>query len=617
MSEGNANSFPSDLPAYSHATLPQNHIRLFQILSARPEVRCTMRHFPLDEAPSYQAVSYAWGTEPPSNHIICDNARYAVNPNLLAGLRSILTALEPGWLWVDTITINQSDDVEKAEQVALMSVIFSKAERVIIWLGPAYEKSDLAMEHVAGCAALIDGLEFDPTLLRCDTAELGFPGADEQVWPAFQRLFARPWFKRLWVVQEAVLARDLVVVCGEKSAAYSDIRILIQAFDNIDRHGDSQHLVGKLEGLTKAFYCLRCDMLKLIEELRSGEKAPMGLDIVMLIDFSRNQQATQPVDRVYAVLGLMSEQLRSRIPVHYDPDSRRKYWRTYVHLFKTLVDMYADGAFYLTSVFITGRRTAELPSWCPDLLASEKFGRPVLALPGAGNIPSDASWKPHRVMIETIPNTDELRILGCNVDTVKEVVPIHNFPRPIIFDQITSRDVNALGFSLHQCFKVAEATKRDEQDYAWLHKFLRALVVNTLAFSNQPYPPEHIQQDFFACMQHLGRAIRPPDQDTQDGDVPAGAYRFAAAILNVTHGRALFTTKQGRIGLCPKDVLEGDKVAIWFNCPYPVVQREELVQEGVRKYRLLGWAYVDGLMRGEIFGIRDFQKEGYEEFFIY
>ena len=624
ITENNERGFQSEPPSYVHTTLPQSHIRLLQIHSIEPEVTCSMQNFLLDTSPSYQAISYAWGTEPPSERIICDEARFAVTPNLLAGLRSIYTTLGAGWLWVDAITINQSDDVEKAEQVALMSVIYSEAERVIIWLGPAYLKSDLAMDHVAGCAALIDGLEFDSTLLKHDPTELGFPGADEQVWPAFQRLFARPWFQRLWVVQEAVLAREIVAVCGEKSAAYSDIQLLIPAFERLTRYSDSQHLVGKFSGLVKAFYCLRCDMLKIIDEFRKDRTARAESDILRLtgdtmriLEFARNQQATQPIDRVYAVLGLIDKQLRSRIPIHYDPDSRRQYWRTYVQFFKAIVDTFADGAYYFTSLFHTGRQTAELPSWCPDLLVSHKLSRPVMTMSGAGQIRCDAAWKPNRVMIETVPNSDDLRILGSKVDTVKEVVPIHSFPKPIIFDRITSEDVYALGQSLRECFKAAEAARQGDQDWEWLHKFLRTLVVNTVPSSNEPYPPEEIQQDFFACIQHLGRVVRPQAEQTEgEDDLPSGAYRFAAAILNVAQDRALFTTKQGWIGLGPRGVAADDHVAIWLNCSYPVIQRRVGEEGGDGRYKLLGWAYVDGLMGGEIFKIRDFGKKGYEEFMI-
>jgi hypothetical protein len=41
-----------------------------------------------------------------------------------------------------------------------------------------------------------------------------------RAWASIVKLYGRPWFGRLWVVQEAALAGDLVLVCGKKQISW-------------------------------------------------------------------------------------------------------------------------------------------------------------------------------------------------------------------------------------------------------------------------------------------------------------------------------------------------------------------------------------------------------------
>jgi hypothetical protein len=53
------------------------------------------------------------------------------------------------WLFfIVIVCINQSDDDEKAIQVQLMGTIYSKANKVIVWLGPWSSGPDMAMESI-------------------------------------------------------------------------------------------------------------------------------------------------------------------------------------------------------------------------------------------------------------------------------------------------------------------------------------------------------------------------------------------------------------------------------------------------------------------------------------
>ncbi|KAK1782248.1 LOW QUALITY PROTEIN: heterokaryon incompatibility protein-domain-containing protein [Copromyces sp. CBS 386.78] len=56
---------------------------------------------------------------------------------------------KPMTIWIDQVCIAQSDPYEKAMQVGLMSQIYSRAEQVLVWLGPEADGSDEVMDALA------------------------------------------------------------------------------------------------------------------------------------------------------------------------------------------------------------------------------------------------------------------------------------------------------------------------------------------------------------------------------------------------------------------------------------------------------------------------------------
>lgn len=108
----------------------------------------TLEPFDWEEAPPYSALSYTWGhpyvdfnlAEPEpvpeiTSHIIVNGEVLRVTDNLHSALAYLSTIADFGYLWIDAICINQSDEAEKAAQVAQMDVVYSRAAQVLGWLG--------------------------------------------------------------------------------------------------------------------------------------------------------------------------------------------------------------------------------------------------------------------------------------------------------------------------------------------------------------------------------------------------------------------------------------------------------------------------------------------------
>ena len=101
-------------------------------------VSCSSRSTLLFAAPAYVALSYVWGDPNDKTSINLDGRPKQVTRNLEGALRQLRDSLQPlHALWVDAICINQDNQEEKSEQVRHMRFIYSRAEYVICWLGPA------------------------------------------------------------------------------------------------------------------------------------------------------------------------------------------------------------------------------------------------------------------------------------------------------------------------------------------------------------------------------------------------------------------------------------------------------------------------------------------------
>ncbi|KAK3490236.1 HET-domain-containing protein [Neurospora hispaniola] len=187
----------------------ENTIRLLFITpGSGEEISSTysLLHAELGNIP-YQALSYEWGLPSDDDpNITIDGHTVRIRKNLSEALKqisSVIRYLDFLLLWIDALCINQSDDGEKSQQVQKMGKIFSSAEQVLAWTGPMGNDSDYAMDILN--SAPRDCI-FDPDLFenyRARTAILAWCN--------------RPYWKRIWIIQELFLAKRLVYMCGSRS----------------------------------------------------------------------------------------------------------------------------------------------------------------------------------------------------------------------------------------------------------------------------------------------------------------------------------------------------------------------------------------------------------------
>lgn len=112
-------------------------------------------------------------------------------------------------IWVDSICINQKDPVERSQQVALMGRIYARPHTVIAYVGHRSE------EHHSHAAM---SLLRNPKTLNAGTL-------DERQRSSIDHFVRRPYFQRMWIVQECSLATSLKLICGPDEVDISNFTL--------------------------------------------------------------------------------------------------------------------------------------------------------------------------------------------------------------------------------------------------------------------------------------------------------------------------------------------------------------------------------------------------------
>jgi hypothetical protein len=180
-------------------------VQILQSLSCDHRVQCSIRHISLKDTGNYRTVSYAWGpTYPDGSHltevIYCDDQPLRVTRTVYV-LLNRLRADRTTWyrrlpVWIDALSIDQRDHVEKAKQVLMMSNIFEKSRHLTIWLG---EPSSAQEAHL--CAQLTS--KFWEWEMSSDAPEVSLELEERAL---LYQILDRWWFRRRWIIQEVLIS---------------------------------------------------------------------------------------------------------------------------------------------------------------------------------------------------------------------------------------------------------------------------------------------------------------------------------------------------------------------------------------------------------------------------
>jgi hypothetical protein len=206
-------------------------------------IQCSLQTVSLKDEPESAPLSYVWGDAAVTEKVLTNGASTAVTTNLAAALRALRTCRSkdegnpvqelPVFFWVDAICINQQDVPERNSQVRLMRDIYRSAAKVVSWLGPEADGSTEAisilqliafeLSHLAEGDDQFEWVQRYPHLVE---DSFHTKQASQKATARFGNIevfWTRDYWRRTWIFQEIVLARDLLIMCGEECIPWHDV----------------------------------------------------------------------------------------------------------------------------------------------------------------------------------------------------------------------------------------------------------------------------------------------------------------------------------------------------------------------------------------------------------
>ncbi|KAH7348409.1 heterokaryon incompatibility protein-domain-containing protein [Rhexocercosporidium sp. MPI-PUGE-AT-0058] len=346
--------------------------------------------------PQYVALSYCWGDPNPPAKIICNGEVLEITPNLgnalqhlrrqppclMADIGVVWKTKDEGdteidwetddgsslcndgvtiWdrtighrpIWIDAICINQLDIGERSQQVSFIGELYSRAERVVVWLGEDEEGSaEIAVKILKQCANLAREEAGNDRPTEKDIGVLqhsiqtregesdhstkrylpGLPEPCHEDWSSVNDLVGYDRFKQAWIVQEVALSRQAIMLIGQAEILFEDLRagcmFIIMKKDVMVRGY-------RMEQKTERFWP---SFPRRYTRIKAIDVARRPVPLVDRILEERELEATDPRDYIYSLLGLrtysdMFVQIGCRDPGEFYivPD----YW-------KPVLDLYMD-----------------------------------------------------------------------------------------------------------------------------------------------------------------------------------------------------------------------------------------------------------------------------------
>ncbi|KAI4858973.1 heterokaryon incompatibility protein-domain-containing protein [Hypoxylon rubiginosum] len=537
------------------------------------DVQVALHHvsFREDKPPPFEALSYVWGS--PANPVSVTIKRtilssgpaidhspscsLSVTQNLGVALRHLRDRVKPRTLWIDAICIDQSSTSERSQQVQRMDKIYQHAARVVIWLGPEADNSNAIMDILAemGSSIRLDWATHvcEPSVpsAQYKILETKIRENGDAALTALSHLLARPWFERLWVVQEAKLSdSEAIVNCGQSTMHWDTfLKGVIGIYSDSD--------------LAKATLNAR---LLAIMDLYFDVKNRMRLE--ELLNNTQTLQCSDKRDKIYAIMGLISE------PLSIGVDYSLSVSQVYEDVFRR---------------YLGHRRTLDLLTWCE--LNKNSPRRPTWV----------PDWSAPRI---TNPMENELVSFGGVADVVflengtlrVGAIPCTSIVRRTLAYPLDDGDDTSLRDFISRVLELLGVGFKDLTTplYKTGCIFLEALCgsLNCLDFLVEFEPRRSGVPDLDSCISDLLYFLDPRNRgasDSEDSDFFL-VRRYASR-------RPFITTQEGYFGLGPPDSKPGDVVYSILGCRSLMVLRPS----AENKFQVVGECYLHGLNPGTMF----------------
>ncbi|KAJ4264311.1 hypothetical protein NW762_005507 [Fusarium torreyae] len=603
----------------------------------------------LDNAEPYEALSYVWGDA--SNVVpvnVLDRSTVPVQVDITVNCHAALKRLRkldsPRTLWIDSICINQASTLEKSHQLTLMAEIYRKASQVLVYLGEGTHETDVALK----CIREID----EPSDYGDRNAVDNGAGSVNGEKAALEVLFQRPWFHRVWVLQEITFAQKATIICGDHELDWESLRAFY--------HWNTSN-----KWISQLPYSIKYSMSK----TSMGPKfIAYGERLLQMLDNTRHCGATDPRDKLYAILPLQEREhteMGTSIDEHMQRwdfveeeiqewNIRRQAVDIQVSYDHSVKQVYTDLAIVLLkSVGLDALKQVikdplvkGLPSWVPDWTTVSSYWsatnkpRNKYFQAGFQELPSTHTWG-WRAVNPNVINTwstseyfspdgqastqlhvraikvGKIERLGDLCDIAKNYFPVGQWARLVPSQSSLEGFKVPEGLSLEETMQYTNGPRS-------LSPFVRTLAMDDVVY------PKAAKAAISYIMAYNGDVVEEKENEggayfgnpQEEEKVPLakvfnmrGSYeRQAEWILKNCDGKRFYVADNGVIGLAPDRAQIGDVVFAVEGASMPFVFRSfgsdgsgdmslnssEAERPGEQIFSLVGEAYSHGIMYGEL-----------------
>jgi hypothetical protein len=636
---------------YCYAPLrKQNSFRLLRLVQAKKEVRqvhdrllalpfqATLLEYGLNDDTPYECLSYTWGLPELTHTVSIDGKYFAITKNLASALKNIQRYVKTELLWVDAICINQEDPEEREKQVGHMKTIYSRARQVLAYLGEQENSSQKMPAIFRRILAGLDKLRAMRTIKganivrnkihTADLESLGLPSEDDPDWICITSFLSRPWFRRVWIIQEATVARELTFICGDWTVSRELIFHFISL--GIIHALPLGHERSASAGIAIIQLKIVADIVLCGKSAAADYNSPRSsqLSILELLQSSHHENATDPRGNIYALLGLSKERKASEL----HPDYTEPVPDTYRRFAKYCIDA-GQGSVLLERTYNPGSNL-NLPSWVPDWRNRHMpfsnlapwndvgFGRKGLYVNAGGGFPNMRIGPCRQRLLSKGYIVDEIKIVGSAkigmVGRYEGESTSHGGDagfRDSLEDVLECFEEIGRFLSVRESYPNAEP----KDEVLW-----RTLLCNQETGTLREAPAEYrtmveallgyfkltsvsnpemttIFSRLSACLSHI------QDLTANIGNEGPGilfhqAVQFITWMCLACQGRSRCLTQQGYVGQVPEITQPGDVICIIAGAVVPFTLRRK--EDG---YVLLGQCYLHGVMKGEILNISKYR----------
>ena len=549
----------------------------------------SIRTVNLSDKIPYVALSYAWGDPDDKTTWSIGLSKFVWIPKSLSLALTYFSKKfkpVPVLIWADAICINQKNFAERTRQVGIMRQIFEDAATVWVWLGEAGAEETLAFRGLSKWQELgylkLNRPIMDPLLIiRERLNSIAF--WDFQELEAIQSFLKKPWWSRLWTLQEIILANSAYIVCGDHWLHWDDFKLIYGLWSDAS-------LISSTElGLRGAMILSQLTMEVINVKTSFGRDRP---GFIALLENTAFFDVTDPRDRINALAGIGSH-------LGFTADYNSSVEDAYITFGKSWVKESLTLSILKSAGLVEHPTQLTLPSWVPDWTIQRSRPAPLRF-----TIRFHQSSSPQ--LYRVIDGSDILRVEATIIDQVQAV--------GVQFD-ITN---NQHQFFLDQWLNLLISQLPNFQDPLQGSRFLRDF------YRTISYPPDANadvmrRRRFVAASrfaQGHGEALNmllskpagtlnTPDLifdllqvdvlgygEGLGQDYDSEVTHWIKYIIWICQYRRLYVTEKGFIGLGPPSVREGDSL-----CLIDSFDSVAILRRGGETWRFVGESYVERLVQ--------------------